>query len=143
MISWIIRVFFGAGLQGWFGRSMTNNGQASSRKMSAYYLMMLYGVSHISYLIMMFMAEPGNKHNMAQYLLYFMIVDVVGALLYLGIVTIQNITMAMRYIRANERGVIPPDQVKDNKKPEILKPTKPEDKPENIKKRNIDESELG
>jgi len=89
---WILRLIFGKTAGKWLLDSLTDDkGQASSRRISALYLMILYGIGHIVYLYIMVEADGPTQIDLAKHLVWMMGVDVVGALLYIGLVTVQNI----------------------------------------------------
>lgn len=85
-------MIFGKTMGQWLLKSLTDNkGEASSRRISALYLMILYGIAHMVYLYIMLKADGPTQIELAIHLVWMMAVDVVGALLYLGLVTVQNI----------------------------------------------------
>lgn len=88
----ILRLIFGKTIGLWLLRSLTDDkGEASSRRISALYLMVLYGIAHMVYLYIMVQADGPTQIDLAKHLVWMMGVDVVGALLYIGLVTVQNI----------------------------------------------------
>lgn len=90
----LLRLIIGKAGIAWFAKSMTDNkGEASARRLSAFWLMALYGAGHISYIVIMHNASDQIKLEMSEYLIWLMIIDIVGALVFIGLVTIQNIQM--------------------------------------------------
>lgn len=97
---WLIRVLMGRRASQWLIDSLADTkGQASARRLSALYLMVLYGIGHLSYIWIMHSSDDAVKIELAEYLAYLMGIDVVGALLFMGLVTVQNIQTGLETIR--------------------------------------------
>jgi len=100
---WILRFIFGKTIGMWLLDSVTDDKkQASARRLSAAYLMMLYGIAHISYLYIMHNSDNETRVELATHLVWMMGVDVVGALFYFGLVTVQNIQMGLETIKGQQ-----------------------------------------
>jgi len=103
----LLRIIFGKTIGLWLLKSLTDDkGEASSRRISALYLMVLYGVAHMSYLWIMHTSSDEIKVELAEHLVWMMGVDVVGALFYLGLVTVQNIQMGLETIKGQQQSGI-------------------------------------
>lgn len=106
MIIWVLRLFIPQALIEWLKPSLSDDkGEASSRRISALYLMILYGIAHLSYLWIMYTSSDDIKNDLALHLVWMMVVDVVGALFYIGLVTVQNIQMGIETIKGQKHTI--------------------------------------